>query len=416
VACCIVLPLLAGAAGRQGTRVNARTSARVHVRTLTNGHFQLMVDNKPFVVKGVCYSPIPIGKNQQYDWWSDPAKPWLVDGKLMKEMGINAVRIYQPGDNVEAVRTVIRDLYERYGIYTILGHWLGFWEYPYPFYGDKEFQARVKHEVLSMVQAYKDEPGVLLWILGNENNYSFGGRVNPWSTDEIDRETDPQKQMTARARIYYSFVNSITEDIHGLDPDHPVALGNGELIALDIARESAPSVDIVACIIYRGKTFGNLFNSLRHTFDKPVLLSEFGADGYDAFQDKEDQNMQAFFLESQWRQIYSNLANVKDGSGNCLGGAMFEWNDEWWKHNDQDPEGWSVHDTASNWSNGSYYFDIKAPNNKNMNEEWFGIVALSEDLDQGINRRVLKKAYYVIREFWKKPVLKVKSSKGKGKP
>jgi hypothetical protein len=75
-----------------------------------------------------------------------------------------------------------------------------------------------------------------------------------------------------------------------------------------------------------------------------------------------------------------------------------------------------VHDTASNWSNGSYYFDIKAPNNKNMNEEWFGIVALSEDLDQGINRRVLKKAYYVIREFWKKPVLKVKSSKGKGKP
>ena len=42
-----------------------------------------------------------------------------------------------------------------------------------------------------------------------------------------------------------------------------------------------------------------------------------------------------------------------------------------------DPTGWSVHDTESNWSNGSYYFDIQAPKNMNMNEEWFGIVALS---------------------------------------
>ncbi len=410
VACCILLcgaPLLLAMAPRQ--------EARVRVRTLKNGHFQLMVGRKPFVVKGVCYSPVPIGTNHQYDWWSDPNKPWLVDGKLMKEMGINAVRIYQPGDNVEAVRQVIRDLYEKYGIHTILGHWLGFWEYPCPFYGDTDFRERVKREVLDMVSAYKDEPGVLLWILGNENNYSFGGRVNPWSTEEIDKEPDPQKQMVARARIYYSFANEITEAIHAADPDHPVALGNGELIALDIAREAAPSVDMVACIIYRGKTFGNLFNSLRATFDKPVLLSEFGADGYDAFQDKEDQNMQAFFLESLWRQIYGNLANVKDGVGNCLGGTMFEWNDEWWKHNENDPQGWSVHDTASNWSNGSYYFDIKAPNNKNMNEEWFGIVGLSEELENGLHKRVLKKAYYVIREFWKNPILKVKSAKGKVK-
>ena len=41
-----------------------------------------------------------------------------------------------------------------------------------------------------------------------------------------------------------------------------------------------------------------------------------------------------------------------------------------------------------------------------MNEEWFGIVALSPQLEKGINKRIPRKAYYVIREFWKNPVIK----------
>lgn len=121
--------------------------------------------------------------------------------------------------------------------------------------------------------------------------------------------------------------------------------------------------------------------------------------------------MQAFFLESQWRQIYENLANNKKGAGNCLGGAMFEWSDEWWKYNESDPESWKVHDTESNWSNGSYYFDIKAKGNKNMNEEWFGVVALSKEMEGGLNKRILRKAYYVIREFWDNPNLDKKNKK-----
>ena len=385
--------------------------AKVYIKKLKKGRYQLIVDRRPYIVKGVCYSPIPIGENHEYDWWSDPNKPWIVDGKLMKEMGINSIRIYQPGENSEAVKKVIRDLYELYGIRTILGHWLGFWGYPCPFYGEKPFEDKIKKEVIDMVNLYKDEPGVLLWILGNENNYSCLGLVNKWSTPEIDKEPDPQKQKAMRAKIYYSYVNNLAKEIHKIDPNHPVALGNGELIGLEFAKEYCPDIDLVACIIYRGKTFGNLFKSLKATFDRPVLLSEFGADAYDAYLNKEDQNMQAFFLESQWQKIFENLAANKEGEGNCLGGTVFEWTDEWWKHEESNPQSWKVHDTESNWSNGSYYFDIKAPGNKNMNEEWFGIVALSEELENGINKRIPRKAYYVIREFWKNPALKKKDKK-----
>jgi hypothetical protein len=385
----------------------------VYIQKLKNQDYRLIVLGRPYVVKGVCYNPIPISLNHEYDWWSDTNKPWIVDGKLMKEMGVNTIRLYQAHDNPEEVKQVVRDLYNLYGIRTLLGDWLGFWEYPCPFYGDKKFQDKVKQQVINMVNLYKDEPGILGWILGNENNYSCLGQVHPWSNEEIDREADPQKQKAMRAKIYYSFVNNISQEIHKIDRNHPVGLGNGELVGLEFANQFCSDVDFIACIIYRGRTFGNLFKSLRKTFDKPLLMAEFGADCYDAYLKKEDQNMQAFFLQSQWNQIYENLANNKNGAGNCIGGTLFEWADEWWKHDSDSPEGWSVHDTQSGWSNGSYYYDILAPGNMNMNEEWFGIVALGEQLEnaspaggQGLNKRIPRKAYYVIREFWKHPVIK----------
>ena len=389
----------------------SRPRPKVRIRKYGNGHYRLFVKGKPYIIRGVCYSSVPIGKNHEYDLFSDSNNPWLVDGELMKKMGINTVRFYKPGENPEDTKRVIRDLYERFGIRTILGHWLGFWEYPCPRYGDEDFREKIKKEVLEMVNLYKDEEGILFWILGNENNYSFSGQVNPWTSDEIEKETNLTKQIYLRAQIYYSFVNELAKEIHRIDPNHPVALGNGELRWLEIAREFCPAIDLVACIIYRGKTFGNLFKSLRMIYDRPIVISEFGADSYDAYRNKEDQNMQVFFLESQWRQIYKNLYGNKDGAGNCLGGTMFEWTDEWWKHNEYSPQTWIEHDRGAGWSNGSYYFDIKAPKNLNMNEEWFGIVALSKELKDGVNKRIPRKAYYILREFWKEPYATKKKKK-----
>ncbi len=135
---------------------------KVRIHALKGKAYQLLVDNKPYIIKGACYSPIPIGKGNPYDFWSDPNEPWKVDGKLMKEMGINTVRFYQPPDNPENGKKVIRDLYQLYGIRSILGSWLGFWEYPCPRYADSDFREKVKKEVLDMVAYYKDEPGILL--------------------------------------------------------------------------------------------------------------------------------------------------------------------------------------------------------------------------------------------------------------
>ncbi len=374
---------------------------KVSIKTLKGRRYRLMVDGRPYAVKGVCYNPIPIGRSHDYDFWNDPNEPWLVDGALMQKMGVNTVRVYQPGDDLEATKRVVRALYEKFGIRTIMGHWLGFWNYPAPFYDDPAFRQRVKDDVLAMVEALKDEKGILFWCLGNENNLSFGGNINPWSSERIDRIKDSQRCLLMRAEVYYALVNDIAQAVHEADPDHPVAMGNGETACLDVARTFAPDVDILGVIMYRGKTFGNIFHALRSTYDKPLVFVEFGADAYNAVEGKEDEEMQAFFLKGQWTEIMANLAGNPKGVGNCLGGTMFEWTDEWWKHNEWDVAAASRHDTESNWSNGAYYMDIKVERNMNMNEEWFGIVRLSQEEEGGIDKRTPRKAYYEIRNLWK---------------
>jgi hypothetical protein len=171
---------------------------------------------------------------------------------------------------------------------------------------------------------------------------------------------------------------------------------------LEVAAKTCSSVDGLGIISYRGKRFGNLFENIRYIFDKPILISEYGSDSYDAYLGQEAEDTQAEYLSSEWEDIYQNTVFSGNKKGNCLGGTLFEWTDEWWKHNEGYSADWCIHNTEGGWSNGSYYFDIKAPDNLNMNEEWFGIIKLSPEKEHGINKRIPKKSFYTLKEMWTK--------------
>jgi len=375
--------------------------SRVYIKNLDDGNsFQLIVDSKPYIIKGVVYNPVPIGKSHTYDFWDDPLRPHLYDGRLMKEMGVNTIRVYRVGKDEKKVRQVIRDLYNRFRIRVAIGHWLGFWDEPN--YADKNFRERVKKDVLEMVKTYKDEKGILCWILGNENNVSFSygpQTLNMWTTEEIESLKDPYLKRQARAKIYYSFVNEISREIHKIDPNHPVILANAELTDIDVASQVTPDIDILGCSIYRGKAFGSFFREASMKFKRPVVITEFGCDRYDAYLNKEDPDTQAEFIEAQWKEIEKNTFKG-NGVGNALGGFVFEWTDEWWKFNEENKSGWYIHDPYASWSNGAYYFDIKAPQNLNINEEWWGLCVL-EKRDSGLDERRTTKAYFKLKELWR---------------
>lgn len=399
----LLMIFLAAGCGREKEKKD-----RVYIEKLENGHYQLFVNKSPYIIKGVCYSPVPIGKSPLFNFMCDPAKPWIVDGKLMQEMGINTVRLYMPGDELAFCKSMIEELYTLYGIRTILGHDLGFWGYPPANYAEVEFREEVTANVLEVVNYFKDTPGLMMWNLGNENNYSFDGRLNPWSSDEIDEMQNFNDKRKARARIYYSFVNELAKKIKEIDPNHLVSLGNGETVALKSAALYCPDVDLIGAIVYRGKVFGSFFKEVKRKFDKPVVLTEFGCDAYNMVRQGEDQRNQAKFLKSQWLDMKKHFAN-SDGIGNCVGGAIFEWTDEWWKTSDSNRDSWFVHDTFAGWGMGAYAFDAKA--GKNMNEEWFGIVGVSPELEKGINKRTPRKAYYVLRQLWNEKYHKKEESK-----
>lgn len=383
-----------------GVILNNIGSGKVYIRKLDEG-YQLIVNKKPYIIKGVVYSPVPIGKNYTYDFWSDPKKLYLYDAKLMRAMGVNSIRVYQPGIDPKKTKKAIRELYKKFRIRVAMGHWLGFWDNAN--YADNNFRERVKKDVMDMVRAYKNEKGILLWILGNENNVSFSygpQTLNLWTTDEIEALGDPYLKRQARAKFYYSFVNDIAKEIHKIDPNHPVVLANAELTDIDVAGPVSHDVDMLGCSVYRGKVFSNFFREVDKKFKKPVIVTEFGCDRYDAFLNKEDQNAQAEFITAQWKDIEKNTFK-SNGVGNALGGFIFEWTDEWWKFNESDPTRWYMHDTAASWSNGAYYFDIKAPQNLNVNEEWWGICAVKKKGD-GPDEREPTKAYFALKELWRR--------------
>ncbi len=362
--------------------------------------YKLLVNNEPLVIRGVCYSPIPVGKDYEYNFWGDPNKPWLYDGKMMKAMGVNTVRLYRVGKNPEEVRQVVSDLYSQFGIYSLMGHYLGFWSWPPPNYADDAFKEKVKTEVLEMVRLYKDTPGVLMWVLGNENNYSFDRDVQRWSSDAIDALPTPEEQKKEKARLYYSFVNDLAREIKQIDPRHPVVMGVGEVASLDSARQHAPDVDVIGVIAYRGNTFGSLFRQVKQKYDLPVLVTEWGADSYNALRGEPDEESQAEFLKEQWKDIERNTY-LKNGEKNALGGTLFEWNDEWWKGNENLPDTWSIQDTAGHWGHASYYHDAEVLGRMNMNEEWWGVVALNpKNTVNGNHERVPKKSYLVLKSLW----------------
>src|SRR5438105_10552686 len=131
-------------------------------------------------------------------------------------------------------------------------------------YSHAEQQKKMMDSVRQMVEEYKDEPYVLFWVLGNENNYA--------NANNSRQKPD----------AYYQFLNQVAQMIKSLDPNHPVALCNGDLLFLDKAARDCPDIDIYGANAYRGNHgFGDSFwQDLKDEWGKPVFVSEFGCPAY----------------------------------------------------------------------------------------------------------------------------------------
>lgn len=287
---------------------------------------QLIVDNTPYFMKGVCYHPVLRGETERNFSTIDQ------DLELISEAGINTIRVYAPIDDIEVLdkidaaglKLIVSFGYNQNGVYDILSG-----------------------TFLDYIMKYKDHNSILIWELGNEYNYHpewFGGDIQNW----------------------YNALSQATDQIHDIDPNHPVATAHGDMPDKQ-ALASNPNIDIWGLNVYRWDQPQSVFKEWQTVSDKPVYLSEAGADSYmkiskAGFKQGENQRAQA-------------VANAKiidavlDRSDVASGIFIFSFTDGLWKAGNPDQQdigGWAPNSSG-------------VPYDGAPNEEYWGIVDINRN-------------------------------------
>ncbi len=381
-----------------GLNLSYGQSQSVKVENDSNGS-TILVNNQPLIINGMNWDYFPIGTNYTYSLWNQSEtviKKALDDEmSLLQNMGVNSIRVYSG-----IPKKWIEYIYDNYGIYTMLNHSFGRYgltiegvSVAVTDYSNPKTRDFLLSEVKELSETYKNTRGLLLILLGNENNYGLfwaGAETEDFPDDDAKKEYIGE----TRGRPMYKLMNEAAKSMKSINPNNPVAICNGDLLFLDIIAEECKDVDILGVNVYRGKSFGDLFERVKKEYGKPVLLTEFGSDALNARTLEEDQQGQAFYLKANWKEIYENAYGIGK-SGNSIGGYTFQFSDGWWKYS-QTKE-LEVHNTNASWSNGGYEFDFEEGVN-NMNEEWFGICAKGSTNIQGNYTLYPKTAYYVLKE------------------
>ncbi|MFT5208025.1 MAG: hypothetical protein ACI9CF_001789 [Candidatus Omnitrophota bacterium] len=389
---------------------------RVSIVQFENDHWQLRVDNEPFIVKGMNYAATKIGESPHdgslrpwmtvddnsnglndgmFDSWIDANKNSIQDedevnigdAQLLADLGVNAIRHYHAQDAYGAYnpdeydKRLMRILNKDYGLYFIMADFLGAytigsgasWSVGTD-YNDPSQREKMKLAVKAMVEDHRDEPYVLMWLLGNENQHI---------TTKTNAHTHP--------KVYAKFVNEVALMIKELDPTRPVAICNLSSNGIRAIAKYAPAIDIYGANVYSGPfSMGSVNQLVRHYLDRPLMFTEWGNDAY--FEGRgPDEAAQSEYILGNWEDMLINSYG-RAGEGNVIGGVLFEWMDEWWKSPvSGGPWGAKKHDTQ-----GDSVFPFK---DDRMHEEWLGIVS------QGYGKsspylREIRQAYRDLKLVW----------------
>ncbi len=377
--------------------------------------WKIMVDGQDYFIKGIEYSADMVGTYPETNEWmfqdtnnngkiDGPYDAWVDtdrdnfqsrdenavgDFALLKAMGCNTIRIYH-SENIN--KELLRDLYNTYGIRVIMGNYLGAYTkgsgaswHEGTDYSNPKQRASMKESVRNMIMEHKDEPYILMWMLGNEND-SPGAAVNSTKTN-TNANKNPE--------VFASFLNEVTLMIKSLDSNHPVGICNATVRFVRYYKQFTPDIDILGFNQYSGPYgFGVLWNTVKTEYDKPVLITEFGSDSYNSTKKKEDERYQAQYHRGAWRDIEKNSYWGEGGLGNAVGGIVYCWMDKWWLIGSP-----KVHDTLL----GAW----KGPTNDGFfNDEWLGVCSQGNGKNSPFQRQ-LKEVYFMYQEvLWSNDITK----------
>ena len=298
----------------------------------------MVVNGESFYMKGICYHPVKIGKTKRsFDNLDD-------DIILMKEAGINTIRVYEPIDDINVL-----DKLADAGIKVVISFG----------YNQKGKFDIVSGTFINYVRKYKSHEAILMWELGNEYNYNpqwFGGDINNW----------------------YKAMELVSQIIQIEDPDRLVSSAHGDLPSKD-ALKIASSIQVWGMNVYRWDKPASIFSEWQAISDKPMYFAELGADSYmtkatNKYTKGINEQAQADANEIILNEVLSNYDKN-------IGSFVFQFTDGLWKAGNP-----SKQDTGGSAPNSD-----GTPYDGTANEEYWGIVDINRN--KKITFDVIKNAY-----------------------
>lgn len=292
-----------------------RSALRSSSIRVNGGSYELMVDERPFYVRGVAYNP-------GHDWRDGdiPLTRREVDSDLsrVRALGANTLRRY--GCNIYD-RNLLRGASEA-GLKVLYEFWF---KPNVDYFKEERLRAKLRSEVLAKVRGSKNESAIIGWGLGD--------RV--WG---LLRHEFSQPYLTEVRHAYVDFIQELALDIHAIDSTRPVYVANehGAQLAGGITdfTRGAPALDFTGVNSYDEDRI-SILNDLMGRFDptRPYLVSEFGPDGF-WDQRAEQRNNRGALLEplsSAKRLGYERgwSVHTEPHAGANIGGIAYCWRDRY---------------------------------------------------------------------------------------
>jgi hypothetical protein len=272
---------------------------------------QLMVDGAPYKIKGLAYSPVPVGetvhdeRGAQGDYFTpDYAYIWSRDLPAIAAAGFNTLRLYSWNNAVD--HSAFLDACAHFGLKLMLTYYVPPVLPAQQMSWDATAQQAVIDDFASSVARLGDHPAILLWSFGNELNGVWNGFKGAfdkqhcggaWTNKGCENRADAQAKPgtdcfeptnCVYSRMFAWFDLALASAKKGstrpmtstfADVDYLVS-GNPASDKIPRFQSLLPNFDVIAIQLYRGASFGAFFNQFAAESSKPLIVGEYGVDAY----------------------------------------------------------------------------------------------------------------------------------------